>query len=423
MNKLFAVLVVILTVILFSQVFLISATTELVENSWVIRKSMPTGRMSCESVAASNGMIYVIGGYAAGLSGGNDNEMYNPATDTWTTKSSMPTSRSSFGIATYQGKIYCIGGEGGSFEDGMVTGVNEVYDIATDTWETKASMTTARGNLCANLVNGKIYLIGGSKPLNWMDLTPLPNVNEVYDIASDTWSSRTPSPVAVSSYVSAVVDDKIYVISQVSESIMLTLIYDTEADLWSYGTPCPSSMFGAGIGATTGERAPVRIYVIGGNPTFDRVSVYDPNVDTWTWGAVMLTGRYALSVAVRDDVLYAFGGAGADDHNELYVPLGYNTSALPSGSTVAPLPSDNETGYTVGILVAIIVVIAVVGVAITIVLRGKKTKSANLTLQRTLLQTTRIITVLVTKTLRKILFLNTTTNATSNYIRYSLFYP
>ncbi|MCL2642303.1 MAG: hypothetical protein FWD52_02135 [Candidatus Bathyarchaeota archaeon] len=325
-------------VVLLLQVFLVSATVGLTEDSWVIKKSMPTGRMGCGSVAASNGMIYVIGGYAAGLSGGKDNEMYNPTTDTWTTKSSMPTPRGSFGIVAYQGKIYCIGGDGGSFEDGMVTGVNEVYDVETDRWETKTSMPTGRGYLCANLVNGKIYLIGGSKPVNWLDLTPISNVNEVYDIASDTWSSKTPPPVAVGSCISAVVDNKIYVISQVSQNSMLTLIYDTEADLWSYGAPCPFPMFSAGIGVTTGVRAPVRLYVIGGNPTFDRVQVYDPKVDAWTWSALMPTGRYALSVAVSDDVLYAFGGSGAAANNEAYFPLGYKAADLPSSSPVNSPP-------------------------------------------------------------------------------------
>ena len=96
------------------------------------------------------------------------NQEYDPATDTWTTKTPMPTPRAIFATAVYQNKIYVIGG-GGDFGFEEVTGLNQVYDPSTDTWTTKTSMPTARQFLCANVVNGKIYLIGGSKPVNLND--------------------------------------------------------------------------------------------------------------------------------------------------------------------------------------------------------------------------------------------------------------
>lgn len=88
------------------------------------------------------------------------NEEYDPATDMWSFKKPMPTPREYFGIAVYQNKIYCMGGVSsiGYYSNGSITGVNEVYDPATDTWETKASIPTPRRGLKANVVNGKIYL-------------------------------------------------------------------------------------------------------------------------------------------------------------------------------------------------------------------------------------------------------------------------
>ena len=38
------------------------------------------------------------------------NEEYDTTIGTWATKASMPTARSSFAIASFQDKIYCIGG-------------------------------------------------------------------------------------------------------------------------------------------------------------------------------------------------------------------------------------------------------------------------------------------------------------------------
>ena len=53
--------------------------------------------------------------------------------------------------------FYCIGGYGNK---GYLDTV-EVYDPETDTWEAKANMSTARMDLTSVVVNGKIYCIGG----------------------------------------------------------------------------------------------------------------------------------------------------------------------------------------------------------------------------------------------------------------------
>jgi N-acetylneuraminic acid mutarotase len=313
-------------VLVFSSALLIvaanpaGATTT--ENSWTTMADMPTSRLG-PGVAVVNGKIYVIGGTGGG---GyiNTNEEYNPATNTWATKKPMPTPRASFGIAVYQNKIYCIGGGVDSFEG--VIGVNEVYDPLTDTWETKTSMPTAREFLCANVVNGKIYLIGGSKPVNLIDPSYVPNVNEVYNPATDSWTTKTPPPVNVSTYASAVVDNKIFIIGGNAVG-NLTQIYHPETDMWSYGAAVPNAFWGAAAGATTGVMAPKRIYVIGGYPTFNLNQVYDPEKNVWTMGAQMPTNRYGLGVAVVDDILYAIGGAGKK--NERYTPFGFGAIPPP----------------------------------------------------------------------------------------------
>ncbi len=136
---------------------------------------------------------------------------------------------------------------------------------------------------------------------------PVPNVNEVYDPLTDSWTRKKPPPTQVSNYASAVVDNKIYVISYSGENDALTQIYDPETDSWSFGAQIPTPGWGAAAGATTGVMAPKRIYVMGGNPTFPLNQVYDPETDTWIMGAQMPTGRYGLGVAVVNDMLYAIG--------------------------------------------------------------------------------------------------------------------
>ena len=162
------------------------------ENGWVSKALMHEARSGL-GVAVSNNKIYAVGG--TGNSGFcTFNEEYDIATDEWKFKAPMPTARRDFGIAVANNKIFCIGGKTQEFND---IGVNEVYNIETDTWETKTSMPSTRGCFQANIVDGKIYLIGGYE---WVNETSGADSsrNEVYDIATDTWTTETALPTPVS---------------------------------------------------------------------------------------------------------------------------------------------------------------------------------------------------------------------------------
>ncbi|MFZ7138897.1 MAG: Kelch repeat-containing protein [archaeon] len=286
-----------------------------IENSWEIMADIPYGRLN-PGVATVNGKIYVIGGYHQGEV--RFNQEYDPKTNTWKNKAPMPTKRSAFAIAVYENKIYCIGGGDDSYEG--VTGITEVYDPLMDTWETKSPMPTAREFMDANVVDGKIYVIGGSNFPNLNDPYYVPNINEVYNPETDTWSTSVTPPVKVSNYASAVCDNKIYIFSE-----YLTQIFEPQINSWSNGTSMPNPGWGAAAGATTGEFAAKGIYVLGGNPTFNPNQIYNPETDSWSIGAAMPTNRYGLGVVIIDDVLYALGGPGASGMaaNEKYTPSGY----------------------------------------------------------------------------------------------------
>jgi N-acetylneuraminic acid mutarotase len=181
-------------------------------NPWTAKTSLPTPTVGLEA-AVVNGKIYAFKGSIT-----YEN---NPGA-MWTTKSSMPTWRSDIAVATDQNEIYGIGGR---TNDSTTTGTNQVYDPADDSWKTLTSMPTPRHSLDANVVDGKIYLIGGLVPhhLYPNDKTTYEatNANEVYDPATDSWTTKTPVPNAVHNYASAVVNNKIYIISET-----LTQIYN-----------------------------------------------------------------------------------------------------------------------------------------------------------------------------------------------------
>jgi N-acetylneuraminic acid mutarotase len=310
------------------------------ENEWVTKKPMPNARGGF-GVAVANGKIYAIGGL------NNDtnlavNQEYDPVSDLWKTKTPMPTPRSGCAVASYQGKIYAIGGTVGITTDlvSEFTGAVEVYDPATDTWETKTSMPTPRADLRASVVNGKIYLIGGKERWGEEPLYHELDVNEVYDPANDSWTTASPMPVPTFGYASAVVNGKIYVVGGARQlrtgfndltSIRTTQVYDVKNNTWSSKTSLPSAVSFAAAEATGGLTAPQRIYLAGG---FDQdgysaaVHVYDVERDRWGSAAAMPTARGYLAMGVVEDVLYAIGGFNGETWlatNEEYMPFGYGT--------------------------------------------------------------------------------------------------
>ena len=63
----------------------------------------------------------------------------------WTQKADIPTHRGGATAATIDGKIYLFGGYQTSTSTNKAN--NEMYDLSTNTWETKEPMPTARGFL------------------------------------------------------------------------------------------------------------------------------------------------------------------------------------------------------------------------------------------------------------------------------------
>jgi len=312
-------------------------------NPWTSRTPIPTPLAGLEA-AVANGKIYAFRMSVT--------YEYNPGA-VWATKSSMPTWRYNAAVASYQNMIYVVGGV---TNDTIITEKNEVYNPENDSWKTMAPMPTPRHSLDANVVDGKIYLIGG---LVQHHLFPdvkgtyeATDANEVYDPTTNSWTARKTMPNATYNYASAVVDNKIYIISET-----LTQIYNPEDDAWSYGTPPPHSVDMAGSAATTGATAPPRIYVIGGREGGLEVNcnqIYDPATDSWSLGTPLPTGRYSLGVAAVNDVIYAFGGmTGAfvaveqQDQNEQYNPFEDTTIPAPSHTgTPTPLVSPSPSPST-----------------------------------------------------------------------------
>ncbi|ODS41139.1 MAG: hypothetical protein A7315_02135 [Candidatus Altiarchaeales archaeon WOR_SM1_79] len=180
-------------------------------DTWTRKASMPTPR-SCVAASTVNGKIYVIGGTKGEsgiLAGISTVEEYDPATDTWTRKKDMPTPRWSLGTCVVDGMIYAIGG---NIQYPNIASAVEVYDPSTDNWTKKTSMPTARYSLATSSVNGTIFAFGGWRASggDWGD--PMYKKVEAYDPITDTWTPRTDMPFEIALLSTVRLNGKIYLI-------------------------------------------------------------------------------------------------------------------------------------------------------------------------------------------------------------------
>ncbi len=100
------------------------------------RQSVHAHGACCLGAAAIDGTLYAVGGNARDAL-----EAYDPATDTWTSKSPMPAGpRGGLGAAAINGILYAVGGRSGTVNVATL----EAYDPLTNTWTMKAPMPTPR---------------------------------------------------------------------------------------------------------------------------------------------------------------------------------------------------------------------------------------------------------------------------------------
>jgi N-acetylneuraminic acid mutarotase len=223
---------------------------------------------------------------------------------TWTMKTPMPTARAEMAAAVVGGKLYAIGGNIG----GTAVPHNTEYDPATDTWRQRTPMPIARDHIGIAAVNGKIYTFGGFTHTVHQGAST--DVLE-YDPAMDSWLRRAPLRMPFGAVGAAVVEGKIHVIAgrgSDGKTVNMHAVYDPAADTWSEAAPLPLARDHLAVVAAEGK-----IHIIGGRlgATVDKTGqhdVYDPITDAWTSAAPMITPRSAPAGVLYHGLILVLGG-------------------------------------------------------------------------------------------------------------------
>lgn len=316
---------------------------------WYYKADMPEPSHGMAAVEL-NDQIYVMGGQNGNVL--NLLERYDPSGNTWETLKSMPTARTwlSAAVASPEpGKpqIYAIGGADLPIKYDVV----EMYDPGTNTWTSKAPMINARFGAVTGVVNNKIYVIGGFRGGTLSDV-------EEYDPVLNTWTIKAPLPAPVAMAAGAVVADKIYVFGGINDTEVLDTVYEytpatnTWAQKGDIPLPGPDITF-AGRNRLAAAAVGDNIYVIGGinpqNRWLDTVQSYTPAGDSWMTMNWMPNERGEIAAAGLDDMIYVFGGRRSWDSEVVAYNQAFNVACTndPPNDPADPDPIPGRTNQPV----------------------------------------------------------------------------
>ena len=116
------------------------------------------------------------------------------------------------------------------------------------------------------------------------------------------WQSRAPMPSARTEVAAVELGGKIYVLGGYEKGGNLVEEYDPVSDRWRARAPLPKPLHHIGAAALNGKIYVIGGYVSGGG-SMDSVYEYDPAQDRWNTKAPMATPRqpssFALAIKLR----------------------------------------------------------------------------------------------------------------------------
>lgn len=280
-------------------------------NRWEERAPMLTPR-SEHSIAELNGRIYTMGGYSGERIASDLVQSYDSKTDSWEWGPPLPGPMHHTMAASANGHVYIIGGELGGPGGGAAVYLNTTYmlDEEAGTWVPRSDMPTSRSGGAATTIGNKIYVAGGRPPGG--------HHFAVYDTEANEWTALPDVPTQRNHLAVAAINGKVHVAGGRfgggvgSEMTAIHEVYDPASNSWSSRAPLLAPRAGVPGVAVNGC-----LYLIGGegndaNPrgVFEENEMYDPGTDSWQSLPPLPTPQHGLaSLAVIGNAIYVPGGA------------------------------------------------------------------------------------------------------------------
>lgn len=243
--------------------------------------------------------------------------MFEPGRAVWRADGpSLPAPAIGTVGVTVDGSVYVIGGTQSDFY-GLV-GDNRVrsWHSGTGTWEERAPLPMGRFFAAGAALDGKVYVAGGYAHCEYFGWCPGPAVSslDVYDPASDRWTTGPPMKRVLAMAGAAVLDGKMYVAGGVTDEYLwlgnppaIMEVYDPSTGQWRTLAEPP---FAGPVHliAHHGELYAVETAILLEKRQQSRLFVYGVDTDEWERLRDLPVALLGSAVVGFGDRLYAIGG-------------------------------------------------------------------------------------------------------------------
>ncbi len=263
-------------------------TTGAAASTWTAAAAAPMSRWESETFSYG-GRMYVFGGFVdRNLDATAECDVYDPATNTWSYVTTIPTGALTHAATTVVGDtVYFAGGDLGQFlyaKGNTSTATVLTYDLTTGVWGSVASLPAAQS--CGGLVciNNQLYYYGGLNAINTADLTTTWSLD--LGNTSAGWVAQAAMPdgrnhlgaVAINGIAYAVGGAHLYNMTKGNDAEVDA--YDPVANVWTKVASLPMAW---SSNETTTMAVDGKIVIVGGqtNGGYDgiylsQIEAYDP---------------------------------------------------------------------------------------------------------------------------------------------------
>ena len=243
----------------------VAAQYNVAADAWAYLNSMPTGRVELGvGVDATGAALHAVGGFATSQLAAV--EKYTLIQDRWTTARPMPVAKSAFSFCVIGDVAIAVGGSPFQLS---YTADTHALALPSGAWTTVHRSPTARRSMAAaSTTAGKMYVIGGTGGTGTgTSGTDLQTV-ESYTAATDAWSSASAVPGVRVSSAAGFYGDDLYVLGGTSSAsptgnqLAFVHAYSLSSSRWTTSVPMPTARSLLMAAIARGSNA--RLYALGG---------------------------------------------------------------------------------------------------------------------------------------------------------------